>query len=305
VVYKPAGAANRTIPAQDIIDITYDVPASVKLTYRSGVAEERKSLDTSTKEEDRKRASNEALKSYQEVLSKLTGEKSKFAERQIRYKIARLQASRAEDDPSQRDAAIAGLAKFKQDYPDGWQLSHCAKLLAQLQVDKGDIDAARNTFEQLAATMNISKEIRRECDLRIVELLILAKKVPDAQARLQAMLKDVPAGDAQTARISIYQAECQGASGKLAEAAAELEGIIAKTTDKDLKALAYNALGDCYRLNQRPKEALWPYLWVDVVYHQDRDEHVKAMAELAKIFEEQGDMARAKEYKDKIKREAR
>jgi hypothetical protein len=305
VVYRPAGAGTKTIAAQDVIDITYDVPASVRLTYRSALADERKSLDSSTKEEDRKKAFNEALKSYQEVSSKLAGEKSKFAERHVRYKIAHLQAGRAEDDPAQLDAGIAALAKFKQDYPDGWQLIHCARLLAQLQLEKGDIDGARKTFEELAAGANISKEIRRECDLRIVETLILAKKVTEAEARLQGMAKEVPASDPLAARISVYQAECQGASGKLAEAVAQLEGIIAKTGDKDLKALAYNALGDCYRLNRRPKEALWPYLWVDVIYHQDREEHTKAMAQLARLFEEQGDTARAKEYKDKIKREAR
>jgi lipopolysaccharide biosynthesis regulator YciM len=117
--------------------------------------------------------------------------------------------------------------------------------------------------------------------------------------------KSLPASDPQAERISVYRAECQGVSGKLPEAVAQLEGIIAKTSDKDLKALAYNALGDCYRLNNRPREALWPYLWVDVIYHQDRQEHLKAMADLAKLFAEQGDTARAKEYRDKLKREAR
>ena len=93
-------------------------------------------------------------------------------------------------------------------------------------------------------------------------------------------------------------------SGKTTTIYSLLEHIIEQTTDKDLKALAYNALGDCYRWNSKPREALWPYLWVDVIYHQDRQEHVKAMTELAKLFEEQGDMVRAKEYKDKLKREA-
>jgi len=69
--------------------------------------------------------------------------------------------------------------------------------------------------------------------------------------------------------------------------------------------VAYNSLGDCYRLNGRPKEALWPYLWVDVIYHQDKQEHAKAIAQLAKLFDEQGDKARAKLYKDKLKRENR
>jgi lipopolysaccharide biosynthesis regulator YciM len=157
----------------------------------------------------------------------------------------------------------------------------------------------------LAAAANIPKEVRQDCELGIIETFIRGKKFAEAQGRLQAVLKNVPANDPQAARASVYQAKGVGASGKLAEAVAQLENIIAKTTDKDLKALAYNALGDCYRLNSKPKEALWPYLWVDVIYHQDRQEHAKAMAELAKLFEEQGDAARAKEYKDKLKKETR
>ena len=130
--------------------------------------------------------------------------------------------------------------------------------------------------------------------LRIIETLIRAKKCTVAESRLQELRKNLPASDPQAARVQVYQAECAAQSGRLPEAVSELEGIIAKTADKDLKALAYNALGDCYRLNSRSKEALWPYLWVDVIYHQDRQEHAKALAELAKLFAERGDANRAR-----------
>lgn len=305
VVYKPPGAASREIAATEIIDITYEVPASVRLTYRGALADERKIADPSTREEERKKAFNDALKSYQEILPRLAGEKSKFAERHVQYKIARLLARRAQEEPSHLESALAALTKFKKEHADGWQISPCAELMAQLQLEKGDYESARKTYEELAATANIPKEVRQDCELRIIEMLIRGKKLAEAQGKLQAMLKSVPAGDPRAARVSVYQAKCLGASGKLAEAAGQLETIIAKTTDKDLKALAYNALGDCYLLNSKPKEALWPYLWVDVIYHQDRQEHVKAMAELAKLFEDQGDTVRAKEYKEKIKREFR
>ena len=86
---------------------------------------------------------------------------------------------------------------------------------------------------------------------------------------------------------------------------AQLEAIISKTTDKKLLGLAYNALGDCYRLNNRNKDALWPYLWVDVIYHQDRQEHQKAMEQLARLFDEQGDKTRARQYRERLKRESR
>src|SRR5438105_1818652 len=71
VVYKPAGAAPREIAATDILDITYDVPGSVRLTYRSALADDRKLSDLSTKEEERKKAASDALKSYQEILPRL------------------------------------------------------------------------------------------------------------------------------------------------------------------------------------------------------------------------------------------
>jgi hypothetical protein len=305
VVCRSGGGSTKEIAAPDVLDIAYEVPPAVKLTYRSALASERTLTEPFGKEEDRKKAFHEARASYQEILSRLAAEKNKFAERHVRFKIARLEAWEAEDDPSLREAAIARLMKFMKEDSDGWQINHAAELLVQLQLDKGDSDGARKTYETLAAVPNISKDMQRACELRIVELLIHAKRLTEAEAKLQALSKSLPASDPQAERISVYRAECQGVSGKLPEAVAQLEGIIAKTSDKDLKALAYNALGDCYRLNNRPREALWPYLWVDVIYHQDRQEHLKAMADLAKLFAEQGDTARAKEYRDKLKREAR
>ena len=46
--------------------------------------------------------------------------------------------------------------------------------------------------------------------------------------------------------------------GKLPEAEAQLKGLIGATKDRDLLALAYNVLGDCYRLNGQAKDALGP-----------------------------------------------
>src|SRR5439155_10400235 len=126
--------------------------------------------------------------------------------------------------------------------------------------EAGDLAGARKTYEDLAATANLAPEVRQDCELQIVDLLLDNKKFAEAQARVQSQLKSVPPTDARAARATVYLAKCLGATGKLGEAVAQLENIIAKTTDKDLKALAYNALGDCYRWNQKPREALWPYL---------------------------------------------
>jgi tetratricopeptide (TPR) repeat protein len=306
VVYKPAtGTGTREIPALDILDIIYEVPPAIRFTYRSADAEEKRGSDLSLKDAERKKAYREAIKNYEEILPRLQEGKLKFAERHARFKIARLLARQAEEDPEQVGAAMDALAKFKERYSDGWQITPCAKILARLQLARGDTAAAQKTYEELAATANIPDEVRKECDLLIADALLRGKKYAEAQNKLETALKAVSADDPQATRIRIYLAECQGVSGKLPEAETQLQGIIAKTAEKDLKALAYNVLGDCYRLNGRNRDALWPYLWVDVVYHQDRQEHVKAMEQLARLFEEQGDKARAKQYRDRLKKEAR
>jgi tetratricopeptide (TPR) repeat protein len=305
VVCKLAGSAVKNIPASDILDIVYDVPASVRLSYRSAIAEERKLSDPATKEEDRKKAFSEALRSYREIQPRLAGEKSKFVERQVQFKIARLLAWWSEEDRGQSEAAVATLMRFLKEHGDGWQVSHAAKLLAEIQLDAGNVEGARKTYQDLAATPQIPAEVQEDCEFGIVDALIRAKKLAEAEARLQALLKRAPPDSPRAHRVSIYGAKCHGASGKLAEAVAQLESILAKTNDRTLKAAAYNALGDCYRLNRKPREALWPYLWVDVIYHEDRREHARAMAELAKLFEEQGDAARVKEYRDRLRREPR
>jgi hypothetical protein len=44
---------------------------------------------------------------------------------------------------------------------------------------------------------------------------------------------------------------------------------------------------------------------VDVIYHQDPEEHVKAMTQLAKLFEGQREPTRAKAYRERLRRESR
>jgi len=306
VVYKPgATAGTKEIPALDILDVKYEVPGAAKLAYNRAAAEERLSADPTAKDADRKKSLGDAIKSYQEILPRLVEGKLKFAARHVQYKVARLLTRQAEDDSEQRAAAIEALSKFITQNPDGWQINQAARTLARLQLDKEDPAAAQKTYEDLAATPRIPDQVRKECDLLIAEALIRGKKFSEAQNKLETILHSVGADEVQATRVRIYLAGCLGASGKLPEAVAQLNGIIAKTTDKGVLSLAYNTLGDCYRLNKKNGDAVWPYLWVDVIYHQDREEHWKAMEHLAKLFDDLGDKSKAKQYRERLKKEGR
>ena len=51
-----------------------------------------------------------------------------------------------------------------------------------------------------------------------------------------------------------------------------------------------------------PREAMWAYLWVEVVYNQDKEEVAKALARLAEVFKQLGDEDRERAYHDRMRR---
>ncbi len=297
---KPTSGAVREIPAQDIVNILHQTKVP-RLQYRPPFSAEENAAKASTPAE-REKLLKTALKEYQELLPKLAAEK--LAQRQVQYRILRLQAVLAENDDKLRNEALDALQRFRKEHRDGWQVVGCSQLVAQLQLDQGDAAGARQTYEELAATPNVPKEVKQESELLAAQMLVRAKQPAEAKARLQTMLKALPPTDPQATRVRIYLAECVAgeAPENVDKAIERLEEIIRKTNDPELKALAYNAQGDVYRAQGRPRDALWPYLWVDVVWHQDRQEHLKAVTQLARLFEELGDGPRAKQYQEKMKR---
>jgi hypothetical protein len=300
ILIKPTvGSALKTVPARAVVDVAYNMPLAQKQAYRSAVRLEGTS-ERAAKEEDRRRDLAAAIKAYEDLRDRLSEER---ARRQAEFKVARLQARRAEDDPATADAAIASLTRFMNQYPKSWQLTRCADLLAGLQESREDWAGAQRTYEGLAAVPDLPPEVRQEVELKVVHTLTAARRYADAEKRIEELSRTTPPDGIQAARLQIALAECQAAAGKAEPAAALLEALINRTGDPDVKALAYNALGDCHRLANKPKDALWDYLWVDVIYHQNREEHARALYHIAKLFAELKDDARAKQYRERLEKD--
>jgi predicted negative regulator of RcsB-dependent stress response len=298
VAYKPGTVAGtKEVPAADVIEVTYQVRAAYRPDYRGAVTKE-KTLD---KAADRKKALAELIKEYQTLIPKLGDAKSpeaKFARRHMEYKVAQLTGRLAEEDRGEVDAAIEALTRFKKQHADGWQITHAVRQLARLQIDKGDFDAARQAYEELAKLPGISREARQEAELLVAQALAKGKKFAEAEKMLQAALANLPKDDPQRDRASVYLAECQAATGKFDSAVKELRAILDRSNDPTLKAVAHNALGDTFLANNQPRDAMWEYLWVDVIYYQDKQEHARAVSQLVKVFEQLKDDAHAKQYRE-------
>jgi hypothetical protein len=223
------------------------------------------------------------------------------AYRYIQFKGAGVLAQLAELDPAQRDAAVAALTAFRKEHAGGWEIVPAMKQLAHLQELRGDVEAASQTYADLAAVPGVPKGAKAEAELLAARLLIRAAKYKAAEERLQALSASLPPGDPQGAAAQVYLAQVQLALGKPDQVEAQARSVIGSTADGAVLAAAHNLLGDCCRRKGQPEEAFWEYLKVDVLYGQDREELARALYNLAELFDKvKNDPLRAQECRTRL-----
>lgn len=231
--------------------------------------------------------------------------------------------ARAADDTADESAAVAKtdeaiklLEIFLTANKTGWEVWPVAQTCARLQVTStaakkdGEKDfEGRRLFEEaarswgkLAKAADLAPDLKFEASLQEIDAKIRARQLADAKGLIDEAAKSAPAGSVKD-RLAIYQLAVKfGESPNPAEGVAAIEAEIAKSKDPTVRAVAYGILGELYLNADKPREAMWQYLWVEVVYNQDRDEVIKALARLADAFRMQGDDDRAKAYRDKARR---
>jgi predicted negative regulator of RcsB-dependent stress response len=285
------GAKEELIPSTDIIRIYYDdVPAAAKQSNLTLFVGDEKDL-------------KKALKDHTDLLEKAKTGPPGFR-RYLEYRIATLQAATAEDDVA-REGAMKSLTNFTTAHAASWEYPFAARALAKMQLAKPDYDAALKTIEPLTKSALVPAAIKTEAEFMLIDVLFQAKRIDEVKTKIAAAMTAPTTSDAQKARYAVYLVgvESQAPDAKLESVVKKLEEIIAKpTTDNSIKALAYNVMGDCYMQKNRKRDAMWSYLWVDVVYSQDHVEHVKAMSNLVKIFDDENDKEKAQLYRDKLSR---
>jgi hypothetical protein len=274
----------KTVSSADIVDVQYELPASVRLDYNSAASTE------ATKPA-------EAIKGYEALAKTPQVQNNRLVKRHLEYKVAVLTAAQADEGPAQLRTAIVSLEKFRKDHPDAWQLVPVTRTLGRLHLDREppEFEAARQAYDDLARANGVPADVRQELTLLAIDVLTQAGKLAEAQQRLASL----PAGDP---RVQLYQVGLRATPANLAETVKQLEDAIERTADPSLKAAAYNVLGDCYRRDPKhKKDALYAYLWVDVIYNQDPIEVNRAVARLASLFAELKDDERAKKYRDRLR----
>lgn len=290
-----AGMKETLIPSTEIHRVFYDdLPIASKQAY----------INLWNAEESEKDQAK-VYKLYQDFQPKITGAPVPIR-RNVDYRLATLQAVVAETKEQKVEARKA-LATFITNHGTGWQFPLATRTLARMQADAAEFDAAQRNLEVLSKSNLVPVEIKQEADLMLVDVLFQAGKTEDVKTKIAAALGDPKTTEQQKTRFSVYQAaiEAKAPNAKIEDVIKNLEGIVAKTNDGAVKGLAYNVIGDTYAstgTKENKRQAMWSYLWVDVVYNQDRTEHIKAMNSLLKIFEDEKDTEKVQVYKEKLAR---
>ncbi|VTS04166.1 YfgM family protein [Tuwongella immobilis] len=280
-----SGPTVKNFDLQEIVRVTYgDLPKDQRLLYSSIMtAEDRREEET-------------ALKEYTGLLPKLKN--SPKMSRQVEFRKAVLQAKLA-STPEQLTDAAKQLAAYLTAHPDGWQYSIAARQLARIYIADTKYDEALDVLNRLGTMAALPKDVKNEVELLAIDVLIAAAKPADATKRIRDASIGLTAADPMKQRLDLYTIALD-TKVKPEDKIPQVEAIINNAADPNLKALGYNIKGDCFMQAKKSRDAMWSYLWVEMVYNQDPSERLKALDRLSKYFEEQNDDERAKVYRDKI-----
>ncbi len=234
-----------------------------------------------------------ALKSYRKQLDSYPTQSP--TRQHILFRIGMLEAALGNVDE-----ALNVLDRYTNRYPNSWQFTLAIGELSRVQLSVGRPREAARTLERFLKTPNLSQEQQQNAQLRLIDAQIRSGQLTEANTLIKSLRQGRARVDPFGQQLDIL-ALLSSPTEPINQRARKLEGIIDGARDPKLKALGYNALGDLYQQADQPREAMWSYLWVDVVFNQDPLLHRKAVEELVSVFGKLNDPDRVKLYQAKLK----
>ena len=238
--------------------------------------------------------------SYQEVASMLRSvDTSNLERRMIRQDIDYLKAASAAHlaiggvGAAKKAAAI--MQQFLKDYPQSYHTYEANELMGELAVAAGMPKKAEGFYQKAKAPWPES-ELR--LNLLRAKAFSAQKDFNKAIAAYQIVLDSSEQGEqANRAKLKATL----GKASALAEIGQGEQGVesvkkeirSSQQGDNEIHGQAYNALGNCYRAMQQPKEAVLQYLHTDTLYFQDPETHAEALGRLAMLWDQLKNSERA------------
>jgi tetratricopeptide (TPR) repeat protein len=277
--------ANQTVPVEQIDSLEYE-PALPKAL----LARNQETAGNLTK----------AAELYGEAAAE-AGPGKPLAARAALFQRARVVAALALGDKSRMEEAGRLLETFIRSNPQSRQLGPALETLARLEVARGELDRADKDLADLA------KVPWAEPRARVLQANLLVKRgQPDqAIARLDELLSKAPEGSERRREALLAKAEALGGLKKFDEGVKIAREVIhgAGPEDAEAQSAAHNTLGELLRQAGKPKDALIEFLQTDILYPRDREQHPRALAQIADLCRELKLEDQAKDAADRLRAE--
>lgn len=214
--------------------------------------------------------------------------KSELIKRDLQFFLAFCEGKIALSTGGDKQAASDKMLAFVRSVPQSFHFYKAAQLLGDLAVAQGDYDKAVSYYGAIAKSP--FPEYQLGATLSQARALVGKADFAKAQQAFQSVL-DSKSDDTESKRLKRFAevglGRCMAETSSPAQGVSVIEKIIANndSTDGELFARAYNALGDCLRKADKPKEALMAYLHVDVLFYSDADTHAEALYHLSQLWD--------------------
>jgi len=278
------GATTTSVPTDQVQSIRYDGQSA---SFSLGEARE----------------SSGQLAESAELFKKAAAESSAkpFLYQAALYREAAVLTELALVEPDRVKEARDKLARFIHAYPAGRHIAGARSCLARLQLLAGDFAGAEATIAELA---KLPRGAERAAVLR-TKILAKQGKHQAAIAELDRLIAGYPKGSERYRTAVLAKAESLAGTKQFKEAETLLREVIEASPPEDApaQAPAYNTLGDCLRAANRPKDALIAYLHTDLLYSKNKEEHPRALHQIAALYRELKQDGRASECEQRLKQE--
>lgn len=224
----------------------------------------------------------EAADLYKKAATEASGKP--FIEQAARFRQAQVMAELALGEPARAAEAVTMLDAALKANPNGRHVVAAYDSLARLQLQKGDYATVERTIADMT---RLPQGGDRGAVLRA---RVFDKKGDHdkAIAEYDRIIQGSPEGSTRRREARLAKVESLVGLKKFAEAEADVRTLIkaAPAEDYQAQSSAYNALGDCLRAAGKTKDALLAYLHTDLLYSRDKEQHPRALANLAKLWRE-------------------
>lgn len=196
------------------------------------------------------------------------------------------------------------MSAFLKAHADNYHFFQANETIGDLLVASAKYDQAETFYKNIEQKAPWP-DYKMKAKVAMGRTLLKQAKGAEALTVFDDVLKlaEGQSGDLVTRQklsASVGRAECLAQTGKTEEGVKLLESLITEADPEyaEMHALAYNALGNCYRKAGQKKEARMAFLHTHLLYSSYPEAHAESLANLSELFKELGDADRSSEMQE-------